>query len=93
MLQFLYTLIQVIQPILVPLCFIVAWSFLLMLGWTMWSAIRDTTQKAQTMHQIPCSTCQFFTNDHRLKCPVNPLSANTEQAINCTDYHSVSIYR
>ncbi len=92
MLQLLYTLIQTIQPILVPLCFIIAWSFVLMLGWTMWGAIRDTTKNAKTMHQIPCNSCQYFTNDHRLKCPVNPLSASTEQAINCIDYRSVSSY-
>ncbi|MGK7959817.1 hypothetical protein [Crocosphaera sp.] len=39
------------------------------------------------MHQIPCSDCQYFTNDYRLKCPVNPFQANTESAINCQDYH------
>ncbi len=38
------------------------------------------------MHQIPCSNCKFFTNDHRLKCTVSPSIANTEQAINCGDY-------
>lgn len=38
------------------------------------------------MHQIPCSNCQFFTNDYRLKCTVNPSVANTERAINCCDY-------
>lgn len=71
-----------------------AWGFLTMLGWSLWSAIRDTTNRAQEMHQIPCSNCQFFTNDHRLKCPVNPLTANTEQAINCPDYRSItSVYQ
>lgn len=63
-----------------------------MLGWSLWSAIRDTTDRAKKMHQIPCSNCQFFTNDYRLKCPVNPFSANTEQAINCADYRSGSGY-
>jgi hypothetical protein len=38
------------------------------------------------MHQIPCAKCQFFTNDHRLKCTVNPIIANTERAICCSDY-------
>jgi hypothetical protein len=91
-LQLLYTLIQIIHPILVPICFTVAWTFVLMLGWTMFSAIRDTSKKAQTMHQIPCSNCQYFTNDYRLKCTVNPHYANTEGAINCKDYHSTSYY-
>ncbi|MDJ0580351.1 hypothetical protein [Crocosphaera sp.] len=39
------------------------------------------------MHKIPCSNCQYFTNDYRLKCPVNPFQASTEAAINCQDYH------
>jgi RNA polymerase subunit RPABC4/transcription elongation factor Spt4 len=42
---------------------------------------------AKTMHQIPCARCRYFTNDHRLKCPVHPQIANTEGAINCRDYH------
>ncbi|HAC66269.1 MAG TPA: hypothetical protein DCF68_22725 [Cyanothece sp. UBA12306] len=92
MLQLLYNLIQIIQPILVPLCFIAAWGFILILGWSLWNALVDTTNRAKTMHQIPCSNCQFFTNDYRLKCPVNPLSANTEQAIDCPDYRSVVNY-
>jgi RNA polymerase subunit RPABC4/transcription elongation factor Spt4 len=38
------------------------------------------------MHQIPCTGCVFFTNDHRLKCPVRPKVAMTEEAIGCMDY-------
>ncbi len=51
------------------------------------SLILDIVKRAKTMHQIPCSDCQYFTNDYRLKCPVNPFQANTESAINCQDYH------
>ncbi len=40
------------------------------------------------LHQIPCSRCTFFTNDYRLKCTVNPYSALTETAINCSDYEA-----
>ncbi|MEA5535372.1 hypothetical protein VB691_15300 [Crocosphaera sp. XPORK-15E] len=63
-----------------------------MLVLTLWRTIKDTTDRAKVMHQIPCSTCQYFTNDYRLKCPVNPHQANTEQAINCQDYHGRSNY-
>jgi hypothetical protein len=38
------------------------------------------------MHEIPCSECKFFTNNHRLKCTVRPTIANTEEAIDCSDY-------
>ncbi|MCU0536753.1 MAG: hypothetical protein MUD14_22930 [Hydrococcus sp. Prado102] len=86
MIQLLRSLIQAIQPFLVPVCFVVAWSFIILLAWTLWSAVRDTTARAKQMHEIPCPNCQFFTNDYRLKCTVNPTTANTEQAIDCSDY-------
>jgi hypothetical protein len=38
------------------------------------------------MHQIPCTGCQFFTDDYRLKCTVHPSKANTEEAIHCCDF-------
>ncbi|MEA5510595.1 hypothetical protein VB715_12550 [Crocosphaera sp. UHCC 0190] len=92
MLHLLYTSREILQGILVPLCFITAWTFLIMLVLTLGSAIQETTNRAKLMHKIPCSTCQYFTNDYRLKCPVNPDQANTEQAINCQDYHPRSNY-
>lgn len=89
MLRLLYNLIQAIEPILVPLCFVLAWVLLILLGLTMAMAIRDTLARAKQMHQIPCATCQYFTNNHRLKCSIHPMSANTENAIDCSDYHAV----
>lgn len=88
MLSLLDYLIQFLEPVLVPVCFVLAWTLLILLGSTMWMSIRDTLAKSQTMHQIPCATCQYFTNDHRLKCSVHPTIANTENAIDCSDYHS-----
>lgn len=86
MLQFLYYLIQALQPILVPFCFVVAWILPIFLIWTLGSAMRDTVNRAQQMHKIPCTSCQFFTDNYRLKCTVQPFIANTEQAIDCSDY-------
>ena len=83
---FLNSLFSLLQPFLVPLCFVLAWGFILMLGWTLLSAAYSAIKRGETMHKIPCANCQFFTNDHRLKCTVNPLVANTEQAITCQDY-------
>lgn len=82
----LQQLIHFIQPILVPLCFIVAWMFLLSLALTIYGACKDTAERAKVMHSIPCARCTFFTNDYRLKCTVNPSMANTEAAIDCIDY-------
>ncbi len=42
------------------------------------------------LHQIPCSKCVFFTTDYRLKCTVHPITAMTEESINCRDFISKS---
>ncbi len=86
MLTFFFFLLQTIQVCLVPLCFVLAWGFIFILIWTIWSSVRDVTQRAQKMHQIPCANCQFFTHNYLLKCTVNPKVANTEEAIDCSDY-------
>ncbi|NJL02126.1 MAG: hypothetical protein HC838_00450 [Spirulinaceae cyanobacterium RM2_2_10] len=90
MLVILYRLFHLLDPVLVPLCFVCAWAFALSLVWGLLSFIRAAAARAQTMHQIPCADCQFFTNDHRLKCPVHPRAANTEQAIDCFDFRARS---
>ena len=86
MLRLLYILIQLIQPILVPVCFVLAWGLVFCCFWTVWSAIRDTAARTKQMHQIPCSECRYFTNDYRLKCTVCPTIANTENAIDCSQF-------
>lgn len=89
MLPLIRHLIQTIQPLLTPICFFMAWGFIILLGWTFWSSIRDTTARAKQMHKIPCTGCQFFTNDYHLKCTVQPTIASTENAIDCSDYRSI----
>ena len=86
MLQFIYSVIQAIQPILVPVCFFSAWAIVVLVFWSLYSAVRDGVATSQKMHQIPCTNCQFFTGDYRLKCTVQPTIANTEAAITCMDY-------
>jgi hypothetical protein len=71
---------------LIPICFGVAWLFVGLIAWSVWSLIRDALTSAKKMHQIPCAHCQFFTNSHYLKCPIHPTSALSLDAINCPDY-------
>lgn len=40
------------------------------------------------LHQVPCSKCAYFTGDYRLKCPINPLIALSEDAIDCQDFQA-----
>lgn len=86
MLPILYTLIHAIQPLLVPICLISAWGLITLAALNLWATARDSVKVAKQMHQIPCTGCQYFTADFRLKCTVRPSIANTEEAINCMDY-------
>ncbi|MCY7391699.1 MAG: hypothetical protein LH647_09490 [Leptolyngbyaceae cyanobacterium CAN_BIN12] len=86
MFQILKPLVDAIQPFLVPLCFVSAWLFVLLVTWNLWMAVRDTVVQTQKMHQIPCSNCRFFTSNYQLKCTVHPSNALTEEAINCPDF-------
>jgi hypothetical protein len=87
-LNFISFLIQSIQPLLIPIYFVIAWTTIIIVFLNLWTATKDTIKTAQEMHKIPCHNCQFFTNNHRLKCTVNPCVANTEAAIGCQDYQS-----
>lgn len=92
MLQFshsmLRALIQSLQPLLVPFCFGLAWLLVALIFWSIWTALRDVISHAKQMHEIPCASCQFFTNTHYLKCPIHPKTALSIDAINCPDYQS-----
>ncbi|WP_392535692.1 hypothetical protein [Nostoc sp. C117] len=86
MLELTYFLIHAIQPLLVPICFVAAWTLIILVVLSLWAAARDSVSTAKLMHQIPCTGCQYFTDDYRLKCTVRPSIANTEEAIDCSDY-------
>ena len=86
MFYLIHQIFQTIQPYFAPIGFILAWSFILLLGWSLTSTIVSTITRAKQMHQIPCPHCSFFTDNHRLKCTVKPFLANTEEAIGCSDY-------
>nr|WP_041740012.1 hypothetical protein [Calothrix sp. PCC 6303] len=77
---------SMIYSLLVPICFVSAWSIIILVAWSLWNAARDTVNTAKQMHQIPCSSCQYFTDNYRLKCTIHPSTANTEAAIHCLDY-------
>ncbi|MEH2372724.1 hypothetical protein [Nostoc sp.] len=86
MFKLLSFLIHAIQPFLIPICFVVAWTVIILVALNLWAAARDSVTTAKQMHQIPCTGCQFFTDNYRLKCTIRPSIANTEEAINCSDY-------
>lgn len=64
----------------------VAWSFVILVAWSVWATVRDTVKVAKRLREIPCANCLFFTGEYLLKCTVNPSLALTEEAITCSDY-------
>ncbi|MEM6501159.1 MAG: hypothetical protein AAF685_04895 [Cyanobacteria bacterium P01_C01_bin.89] len=69
-----------------PICFVAAWLFIGSLISNLFHLMRDGRQRLETLHQIPCAKCQYFTNDMHLKCTVHPTTALSEDAINCADF-------
>ena len=86
-----HQLIEGIQPILVPLCFIIAWVTLGLGAWSVWAAMRDSVKQARHMHQIPCAECCYFSGNYLLKCPLHPKEALSEAAIGCLDFESSKV--
>jgi hypothetical protein len=86
MLEILIFCKSLLSFFIVPLCFLTAWILLYLIISNLFFAARDLSKTVKLMHQIPCTNCQFFVNDSRLKCTVRPAIANTEEAINCYDY-------
>jgi hypothetical protein len=84
----LWWLLQGLHPLLVPVCFVLAWGLFGLGLWSVLAAVRDAVQRAKQMHQIPCANCQYFSGDRHLKCPVNPYQAFSEAAIGCADFES-----
>jgi len=64
----------------------IAWGIIALGLWQVIAAGRETVRRSAMMHEIPCADCQFFTNDHRLKCPVHPHEALTPEAVGCRDF-------
>ncbi len=86
MLELISLVIHAIEPLLIPICLVSAWTVVIILLLSLWTAGRDGVATAKQMHQIPCTGCVFFTNNYRLKCTVHPSIANTEAAIDCADF-------
>ncbi|GAX38516.1 hypothetical protein [Nodularia sp. NIES-3585] len=40
----------------------------------------------QGLHKVPCKNCRFYSNNHYLKCAVQPSLVLTEEAKDCPEY-------
>ncbi|MCC5636805.1 hypothetical protein LC593_13210 [Nostoc sp. CHAB 5844] len=40
----------------------------------------------KSLHQVPCKNCRFYSNNHYLKCAVQPSIVMTDEAKNCSEF-------
>lgn len=59
--------------------------------WSLWQAASKGLIYVRKLHQIPCPSCAFFTDEYNLKCTVHPCKVLREEAIDCLDYESISV--
>ena len=69
-------------------CFLSMIMMVSIAAWSVWNTLQEGVRYLNRLHQIPCSRCVYFTGDYRLKCPVHPIIALTEEAIACRDYEA-----
>lgn len=72
---------------LAPLGFIFIWAVFLLLFHKIRSHTDDKIYlNSKILQKVPCKKCQFFANNHYLKCAVKPDTVLTEKAMNCGEY-------
>jgi len=70
-----------------PLGFIFGWVvFFLTLRKIRTSLDNKMVFTIKGSHKVPCRNCKFYSNNHYLKCAVNPSIVLTEEAMNCSEY-------
>jgi hypothetical protein len=72
---------------LTPLSFVFIWAiFLFILHRIRSHADNKIAFSINGLDQVPCKNCRFYSNNHYLKCAVNPDVVLTEEAVNCSEY-------
>jgi hypothetical protein len=78
--------IHILQELTVPLFALLAWAMVALFLCSLGRTIHAGICRLQSLHQVPCDRCAFFTGDYRLKCTVHPITALSEAAIDCRDF-------
>lgn len=72
---------------LTPMSFIFSWAILLLVLRKLRTNLDNKMVfTINSLQQVPCKNCQFFSNNHYLKCAVKPDIVLTQEAINCHEY-------
>ncbi|MBF2014726.1 MAG: hypothetical protein IGS23_05850 [Rivularia sp. T60_A2020_040] len=72
-------------------CAFCAWTIVILSIVSFWLMLSKGTNQLKKLHDIPCSGCDFFTNDYRLKCTIHPCKACSEEAIGCIDFEAKTV--
>ncbi|MCW5316610.1 hypothetical protein GTQ43_23160 [Nostoc sp. KVJ3] len=88
--------ITFVAVFLAHITFMIVWGTLVFIVSSFCKSVEDPPENAvphkdervsiKHLQQHPCKSCQFFNNNSYLKCAVNPATALTKEAINCSDY-------
>ncbi len=72
-----------------PALLLIPIFFLAMSGVIIFHKLKSLHQshKDNSLHQLPCHNCRYFSNNNYFKCAVHPSTVLTEEAMNCRDYH------
>ncbi|MGF1937903.1 MAG: hypothetical protein RM347_026560 [Nostoc sp. ChiQUE02] len=72
-----------------PVSFIIGWIvFFLVLRKIRVFLNEKMVFSINSLHKVPCKNCRFYSNNHYLKCAVNPSIVLTEEAMSCSEYSS-----
>ncbi|MEM6519051.1 MAG: hypothetical protein AAF722_06920 [Cyanobacteria bacterium P01_C01_bin.70] len=69
---------------------VLIWTVMLYFLWSLIMTLRDGVKHLQQLHRIPCDRCRYYTGSHYLKCPVHPVTAFSQDAIECQDFEPVA---
>lgn len=47
---------------------------------------KQRSSSFKLLFNVPCPCCRYFSNNQFLKCTLHPVTAMTEQAVDCRDY-------
>ncbi|MEH2163409.1 MAG: hypothetical protein V7K38_20825 [Nostoc sp.] len=88
--------IPFVAVLLAHISFMIVWGIVVYLVSSVSKALEDPPENAvqdkdkivsiKHVQQHPCKNCQFFHKNSYLKCAVNPATALTKEALNCSDY-------
>ncbi|OUL35662.1 hypothetical protein BV372_10200 [Nostoc sp. T09] len=72
---------------LTPLALLISWIvFFLILRKNQTSVDNKRIFIINSLHKVPCKNCKYYSNNHYVKCAVQPSIVMTEEAKNCSEY-------